>query len=85
MKAADANAIAHFMEQGGQVLKGKAAISATEQEVLVYLASCGVTVKYFPGDLKPYAYNRRRYSIDGLLRLANEHRRAQRLSPLMVL
>jgi len=84
MKSEDASAIASFLDQGGEVRKVQAAIPATEQEVLVYLASCGLTVKCFPGDSKPYACNGKRYSMDGLLRLANEHRRSQQLSPLML-
>ena len=84
MKAEDADAIARFVQRGGQILKVTAAVPASEQEVLTYLAGCGLTVKYFAGDAKPYACERRRYSVDGLVRLANTYRSAQQLAPLML-
>ena len=84
MKPADADAIARFVHRGGQVRKVAATIPATEHDVLAYLAGCGLTVKYFPADSKPYACNRRRYSLDGLLYLANTLRSAKQLPPLML-
>ena len=85
MKRADADAIAQFEQRGGKVRKVAAAVPASEQEVLAYLVEgCGLTLKYFPGDLKPYACRSRRYSIDGLVRLANTYRIGQQLPPLML-
>ena len=84
MKPTDLDAIANFIAQGGLVQKARAAIPATEQDVLVYLASCGLSVKYIPGTLHPYACRRRRYNANGLLKLANEYRRAQNLPPMML-
>ena len=84
MKSADVEAIAKFLQRGGQIRKVAATIPATEQDVVGYLAERGLTVKYLPGDSKPYACNCRRYSPDGLLRLANTHRSANQLPPLML-
>ena len=84
MKPADTDAIARFIQRGGQIRKVAATIPATEQDVLAYLAGRGLTVKYFPGESKPYACNCRRYSLDGLLRLANTHRSEKQLPPLML-
>ena len=83
MKPADADAIARFVQQGGQVNKVVAPIPTTEGQVVAYLADgCGLTVKFFPGDLKPYACRGRRYSIHGLIGLANIYRTAQQLPPI---
>ena len=84
MKPADSDVIANFIAQGGKVLKAPAAIAATEQDVLAYRASCGVTVKYVPGTMSPYACRRRRYTLGGLVRLANGYRRMQQLPPMML-
>ena len=84
MKPIDSDAIANFIAQGGQVLKASPAIPATEQDVLVYLASCGLRVKYVAGTSTPYACMKRRYSANGLLKLANEYRRSQKLPPMML-
>ena len=84
MKSEDADAIARFIQQGGQVQKVTAAMPASEGEILAYLAECGLTVKFFPGDRKPYSCLGRRYSIDGLVRLANIRRAAQHVPPLML-
>ena len=84
MKPTDFDAIANFLAQGGQVLKASAAIPATEQDVLVYLASCGLRVRYVPGTSNPYSCMQRRYNANGLLKLANEYRRSQKLPPMML-
>ena len=84
MRPDDADAIADFLKQGGEILRVPDPTPVTEQELLVYLATCGLKVKYFPGDMKPYAYQRRRYTALGLLRVANTYRRAQQLSPFML-
>lgn len=84
MKRDDANAIADFLEDGGQIVKMKAAIPATEQDLYNYLASCGLPVKYAPGEAKPYRCNTKGYNLTALLRFANDHRRSQQLAPLML-
>jgi len=84
MKPADTDAIARFIQRGGEVRKVAATIPATEQDLVAYLAGCGLPVKYFPGDSRPYTCNCRRYSLDGLLRLANTHRSEKQLPPLML-
>jgi len=81
MNLADANAIAEFLKDGGEVIKVKDTVPATEQEVLDYLATCGIHAKYMDGDLKPYLQDKKRYSALGLVALANEFRRDQQLAP----
>jgi hypothetical protein len=81
MKAADAQAIAEFLNGGGRIAKVKNAVSATEQEVIDFLATCGIGVKNFRGDMRSYSCNGRAYSMSALVRLANEYRRAQKLAP----
>ena len=83
MKSEDASAIADFLEQGGEVRKMGDVIPATRQEVVTYLASCGVQLRYIPEDDRPYVdTKKRRYSVTRLVRLANGHRRSQGLPPL---
>lgn len=84
MKSDDESAIANFLERGGRVQKVEAAIAVKEPEVITYLASCGLKVKYFPSDMKGYSCNGRRYTLQGLMRLANTHRRTQKLPPFML-
>ena len=81
MKPADADAIARFMNEGGQVRKVTATIAANEADVLAYLEGCGLPVKSVPGDMKPYSCRGRRYSLEGLVRFANVYRVAQELPP----
>lgn len=84
LKQADANAIADFLNGGGQIAKVKTPVTATEQEVIDFLASCGVTARYLPGDMKAYWCNNRRCSMTALVRLANGHRYAQELAPFAI-
>jgi hypothetical protein len=85
MKLEDTSAIAIFLQQGGEVRKMADVIPVTRQEVLAYLASCGVQLRYIPEDDRPYvSSDKRRYSITGLLRLANSHRRALGLPPFAI-
>lgn len=79
MKRDDEIAIAEFLREGGRVVKVEPDVPATAQEVLDYLASCGVTAKYFPGDPKPYLCQKRRLSLRALFELANTFRCAQQL------
>jgi len=81
MKSDDANAIADYLKEGGRIIKVEETVPVRAQEILDYLAALGLTAKYHPGDSKPYAHNHRRYSIDGLVRLANEHRQAEKHPP----
>jgi len=81
MKPSDARAIAEFLEQGGKIKKIQQPIAATEQEILDYLASCGVSVKYFPDVLLPYQCLGRRHNLASIVRMANDCRRSQKLSP----
>ena len=82
--SAEAKAIAEYLKDGGKIKKVQAAVPATVQEIIDYLATCGVEVKYFRGDPKPYSLNNERLTLTGLVRLANEYRRARRLPPMMV-
>ena len=84
MNPTDANAIADYLKDGGQISKMDEVVPATVQEVIAYLATCGHQAKYFPGDMKPYLCNGKRYALGALFALANEHRRAHAL-PLFAL
>ena len=80
----DAKAIAEFLNSGGQVARVKDPVTATEQDVIDFLATCGVTARYLPGDMKAYWCNNRRVSMTALVRLANTHRYAQQLAPFAI-
>jgi len=84
MKAVDADAIARFIRGGGKVLKINPPVPVTEQQVLSYIGEYMGKIRYFPGDLKPYACCSRRYSVDGLVRLANSYRAVRKLPPFML-
>ena len=84
MKRSDEAAVAEFLRDGGRILKVAPDLPATPQEVLDFLAECGVRAKYFPGDPKPYLCQRRRLSLHALVELANTHRRARRLQPFSI-
>jgi len=80
----DAKAIAEFLNGGGRIAKVKDPVTATEQEVIDFLASSGITAKYLPGDMKAYWCNNRRVSMTALVRLANTYRYAQQLAPFAI-
>ena len=80
----DAKAIAEFLNGGGQIAKVKDPVTATEQEVIDFLATCGVAARYLPGDMKAYWCNNRRCSMTALVRLANTYRYAQQLAPFAI-
>ena len=84
MKAADADAIAQFVALGGKIRKLEDPVAVTDQQVLAYLAKCGLKVKCVPGEAKPYACIARRFSMDGLVRLANTYRAGENLPPMML-
>ena len=81
LKTIDARAIAEFLNEGGTIAKLKEPVAATEQEVIDFLATCGVTARCKPGDMKAYWCNNRRCTMTALVRLANGYRRAQQLAP----
>lgn len=84
MKRSDELAVAEFLRDGGRILKVEPDVPATPQEILEFLADCGVHAKYFPGDPKPYLCHRRRLSLHALVELANRHRRVRHLQPFSV-
>lgn len=84
MRRDDEIAIAEFLKDGGRIVKVEPDVPATVAECLAYLESCGVNVKYFPSDPKPYLCHKRRLSIQGIFELANGYRRAQRLQPFAI-
>jgi hypothetical protein len=84
MKRDDEVAIAEFLKEGGRIVKVEPDVPATVAECLEYLANCGVSAKYFPGDPKPYLCQKRRMSVHGLFELANRYRRAEHLQPFAI-
>ena len=83
LKTADARAIAQFLNGGGRIVKVKDSVAVTEQEVIEYLLTCGVSVN-FRCSMKAYSCNGRDYSKSELVRLANEYRRARKLAPFAI-
>jgi len=77
----DALRVANYLKYGGRIVKVKATVPVTEQELLEYLATRGTHPKYQHGDAKPYVHNNQRFSLEGLVRLANCYREAQKLPP----
>lgn len=80
----DAQAIAEFLNGGGRIARVKDPVTATEQEVIDFLSTHGVAVRYLPGDMKAYWCNNRRVSMTALVRLANTYRYAQQLAPFAI-
>ena len=78
---ADANAVADYLNAGGQVQKGEETIPATAREVIAYLASHGVMARYSPGDAKPYLCNRKRIGENTLIEMANRFRCGEHAPP----
>ena len=81
MSPTSVDAIADFVQKGGKVVKVRETVPVTESEVLDYLASCGFSVKYLPGDSRAYLCGRKRLSLSKLVELANGHRLAKQLPP----
>ena len=69
-----ARAIAEFLKAGGRVKTVEGPIAVSVEEVISYLATCGVEVKCAVGEKNPYLFNRKRYSAEGLARIANGFR-----------
>ena len=82
MKRTNERAIAEFFQGGGEIRRCKAPVRVSEQELFEYLAKCGLPVKVFPGEPRPYGCNGKRLNIGSLLRLANERRSVQQFPPL---
>jgi len=77
----DALRVANYLKGGGRIVKVKATVPVTEEELLDYLSTRGTHPKYQRGDAKPYLYNDARFSLEGLMRLANHYREAEQLPP----
>lgn len=81
MSSVDEGTIADFLKAAGRVSRLKESVRVTEGELLEYLASCGITAKYTPGDYRAYLCQGKRVSLNRLVALANEHRRSLHLPP----
>ena len=81
MSPVNQSAVAEFLKSGGRISQLKESIQASEAEVLDYLASCGITAKYSPGDYRAYLCQGRRVSESKLFAIANEQRRSHELAP----
>lgn len=84
MDPAQKKAIADYLQDGGKIRKVQEAIPVSEPEVLHYLATCGIDIKYFPGGIRPYSYQNKYFSPSGLVSFANGHRRSRRLPPFVL-
>jgi hypothetical protein len=84
MNRESADAIAEFLRRGGQIRKVKETIAVTEEEVVAFLASCGLRVTYVPDDMKTYACGKSRLSASGLVALANKERLSRQLPPFAI-
>ena len=81
MSSVDEAVIADFLKAGGRVARVKESVSVTESELLDYLASCGLTAKFAPGDSRGYLCQGKRVSLSRLVALANERRNSLQLPP----
>lgn len=81
MSPAQEKAIAEYFKAGGQINKLDAVTITTVAEVVTYLASCGVAVRFLAGSERPYIAERKRYTASALVRRANVSRQEQRLAP----
>jgi hypothetical protein len=81
MNSFDADAVAHYLKEGGQVDRIRETVSASDQEIIEYLASCGHHARYCDGDARPYICDKKRYGAVALVRLANSYRLARGLAP----
>ena len=73
--------VADFIKRGGEIAKLRESIPVSGSEVVEYLESCGIQVKYARGDSNPYVYLGKRRSLKKLIEVANVYRRAQNLPP----
>jgi hypothetical protein len=77
----DANAVDEFLRNGGRIQTLQEAVRVTEQEVVGFLESCGMTASYARSENKPYLIGEERFTADGLVDLANRERLARQLPP----
>ena len=84
MKREDQSAIAEYFQGGGEIQRVELPNRVHERDVIDYLTQCGLPVKHFPGEMKPYGCNGKRYSLEKRLRFATEQRKRQRLPPVML-
>jgi hypothetical protein len=83
MKRRDQSAVEEFFQGGGEVLRVEPPVRVNEEELVNYLTRNGLPVKHFPGEQKGYKCNGKRYSLDALLRFANDVRRGRQLPACM--
>ncbi len=84
VRARTRNAVAEFIDKGGQVVKGPETVVVTGSEVIEYLLTCGVLVKCLPsGSTAHYKYKGEHVTLRKLVEVANRYRFAQRLPPFV--
>ena len=84
MNASDANAIRDFLRNGGQIRRLQEAVIVAEQEVVNFLASCGVTATSYRSGRNSYRVAEQRLTRDDLVNLANKERLARQLPPFAI-
>ena len=77
-------AVAEFLRNGGQIQKIRETVPVTEQEIIAFLETCGISAKYAQGDVKAFLCNNRRISEKALVELANTKRLARQLPPFAI-
>ena len=77
----DSSGVDAFLQHGGRITKVASTVPATEREILDFMTSVGSPVRCLLGEAKPYVHERRRYSIEGIVRLANHYRSRDGLPP----
>ena len=81
MSPAQEKALSEYLRGGGPIKKLDPTIVTTVADVVAYLASCGIPVRYLGGSERPYIAEGKRYSASALVRFANINRQQQRLAP----
>ena len=81
MDADSAEALEKFFKQGGRIVKVDEAASATEGDILDFLARQGISALRTRNSWKPFLCDGKRISRDALLELANRLRVEQNLKP----
>jgi hypothetical protein len=84
MNPTDANAVDEFLKNGGQIQMLKEAVPVSEQEVVAFLESCGVTATHSKSERKAYLIGEERFTADDLVDLANKQRLARDLPPFVI-
>jgi hypothetical protein len=75
--------IADFIQKGGRIVKLQHTIPVTGSEVLDYLANCGLSANYSPGNSRLYLCKGRLLSLRKLIKVANGYRSEQQLPPFV--